>query len=126
MIKINFDFNYRRPEDLEQLNAMLATMKLQDLRLENIRDYLATTTDGDDNLIGYRFGVDSGEMTCKLSKGKSGYYYQIDSVVVDESVEHDEFLDVWRASHPDRAVRIVIRSQYDEVAGYLIVHHQKV
>lgn len=126
MIKINFDFNYRRPEDLEQLNAMLATMKLQDLRLENIRDYLATTTDGDDNLIGYRFGVDSGEMTCKLSKGKSGYYYQIDSVVVDESVEHDEFLDVWRASHPDRAVRIVIRSQYDQVAGYLIVHHQKV
>lgn len=126
MIKINFDFNYRRPEDLEQLNAMLATMKLQDLRLENIRDYLATTTDGDDNLIGYRFGVDSGEMTCKLSKGKSGYYYQIDSVVVDVSVEHDEFLDVWRASHPDRAVRIVIRSQYDQVAGYLIVHHQKV
>lgn len=126
MIKINFDFNYRRPEDLEQLNAMLATMKLQDLRLENIRDYLATTTDGDDNLIGYRFGVDSGEMTCKLSKGKSGYYYQIDSVVVDASVEHDEFLDVWRASHPDRAVRIVIRSQYDQVAGYLIVHHQKV
>lgn len=126
MIKINFDFNYRRPEDLEQLNAMLATMKLQDLRLENIRDYLATTTDGDGNLLGYRFGVDSGEMTCKLSKGKSGYYYQIDSVVVDESVEHDEFLDVWRASHPDRAVRIVIRSQYDQVAGYLIVHHQKV
>lgn len=126
MIKINFDFNYRRPEDLEQLNAMLATMKLQDPRLENIRDYLATTTDGDDNLIGYRFGVDSGEMTCKLSKGKSGYYYQIDSVVVDESVEHDEFLDVWRASHPDCAVRIVIRSQYDQVAGYLIVHHQKV
>ena len=126
MIKINFDFNYRRPEDLEQLNAMLATMKLQDLRLENIRDYLATTTDGDGNLIGYRFGVDSGEMTCKLSKGKSGYYYQIDSVVVDASVEHDEFLDVWRASHPDRAVRVVIRSQYDQVAGYLIVHHQKV
>ena len=126
MIKINFDFNYRRAEDLEQLNAMLATMKLQDLRLENIRDYLATTTDGDGNLIGYRFGVDSGEMTCKLSKGKSGYYYQIDSVVVDASVEHDEFLDVWRASHPDRAVRIVIRSQYDQVAGYLIVHHQKV
>lgn len=126
MVKINFDFSYRRPEDLEQLNAMLATMKLQDLRLENIRDYLATTTDGDDNLIGYRFGVDSGEMTCKLSKGKSGYYYQIDSVVVDESIGHDEFLDVWRASHPDRAVRIVIRSQYDQVAGYLIVHHQKV
>ena len=51
MVKINFDFSYRRPEDLEQLNAMLATMKLQDLRLENIRDYLAKTTDGDDNLI---------------------------------------------------------------------------
>ncbi|MBQ9167359.1 MAG: hypothetical protein IJX67_02985 [Oscillospiraceae bacterium] len=125
MIKINFDFNYRRPEDLEQLNAMLATMKLQDLRLENIRDYLATTTDGDGNLIGYRFGVDSGELICKLAKGKSGYYYQIDSVVVDESVDHDEYLEIWRESHPDRVVRIVIRSGYDEVAGYLIVHHQR-
>ena len=125
MFKINFDFNHRRPEDLEQLNAMLATMKLQDLRLQDTCHYLSTTTDGEGNLIGHRFGMDSGELICKLSKSKSGYYYQIDSVVVDESVAHEEFLDVWRESHPDRIVRIVIRSEYDEVVGYLIVHHQR-
>ena len=125
MIKINFDFNYRRPEDLEQLNAMLATMELQDLRLQDTSHYLSTTTDGEGNLIGHRFGMDRGELICKLSKGMSGYYYQIDSVVVDESVVHEEFLDAWRESHPERVVRIVIRSEYDEVVGYLIVHHQR-
>lgn len=125
MIKINFDFNHRRPEDLEQLNAMLATMELQDLRLQNTSHYLSTTTDGEGNLIGHRFGMDRGELICKLSKGMSGYYYQIDSVVVDESVVHEEFLDVWRESHPERVVRIVIRSEYDEVVGYLIIHHQR-
>lgn len=125
MIKINFDFNHRRPEDLEQLNAMLATMKLQDLRLQDTSHYLSTITDGEGNLIGHRFGMDSGELICKLSKGRAGYYYQIDSVVVDESVVHEEFLDVWRESHPDRIVRIVIRSEYDEVVGYLIVYHQR-
>ena len=41
MIKINFDFNYRRPEDLEQLNEMLTTMKLQDLRLQDTSHYLS-------------------------------------------------------------------------------------
>ena len=35
MITINFDFTYRRSKDLEQLNALLATMKLQDLQLED-------------------------------------------------------------------------------------------
>ena len=125
MIKINFDFNHRRPEDLEQLNAMLATMELQELRLQDTSHYLSTTTDGEGNLIGHRFGMDRGELICKLSKGMSGYYYQIDSVVVDESVVDEEFLDVWRESHPERVVRIVIRSEYDEVVGCLIVHHQR-
>lgn len=125
MITINFDFKDRKAEDLKQLNALLATMKLKELHLEHTSHYLATTTDGEGNLIGYRFGMDSGELICKLAKGKSGYYYQIDSVVVDESIDHDEFLDIWRENHPDRIVRIVIRSGYDEVAGYLIVHHQR-
>lgn len=126
MITINFDFKNRKPEDLAQLNALLATMKLQDLRLEDTEGYLATTTDGDGNLLGHRYGLDSGQLVCKLSKGKTGYCYQIDSVVVDDSIDHEEFLDIWRESHPDRVVRIVIRSGYDEVAGYLIVHHQRV
>lgn len=125
MITIGFDFKDRKAEDLDQLNALLATMKLQNLRLEDTEGYLATTTDGDGNLLGHRYGLDSGQLVCKLSKGKTGYCYQIDSVVVDESIDREEYLDIWREIHPDRVVRIVIRSAYDEVAGYLIVHHQR-
>ena len=101
-------------------------MKLQDLRLEESSGYLATTTDGDGNLISYRYGLDSGTLVCKLALGKTGYEYQIESVVVDQRIAHEEFLQIWRDSHPDRAVRIVIRSDYDEVFCYLIVHHQRV
>lgn len=125
MITIQFDFKNRSPEDLEQLNAILSAMKLQDLRLEDSEGYLATTTDGEDNLISYRYGLDSGTLVCKLAKGKTGYQYQLDSAVVDKIVDHDEFLQIWRTQHPDRMVRIVIRADHGTVAGYLIVHHQR-
>ena len=125
MIHIRFDFNQRKAEDLEQLNAMLAAMKLQELRLENVRGYLATTTDGDGNLLGYRYGLDSGELVCSLAPDQNSLCYQLDSIVVAESVDPDVFLDIWRGNHPDRVVRIVIRTEYDGVSGYLIAHHQR-
>lgn len=125
MITMTFDFRERRAEDLVQLNEILATMKLDELQLTETDGYMATTTDGDGNLLGYRYGLDRGKLVCKLSKGRRGYRYQIDSVVVDESVDHDEFLDIWRKSYPNRVLRMVIRSGFDDVAGYLIVHHQR-
>ena len=123
MIRIGFDFKDRKAEDIEQLNAILATMKLEELRLENFRGYLATTTDGDGNLIGRRYGPDSGELVCKLSE--DGDRYVMDTVVVDRCVAHEEFMQIWRDNHPDRIVRTVIRAGYDTVVGYLIAHHQR-
>ena len=126
MITIHFDFKNRSPEELEQLNRILDTMKLQELRLEGTSGYLATTTDGEDNLIGYRYGLDSGTLVCRLAQGNHGYQYRIDSVVVDNSVENDEYLQIWREQHPDRVIRLVIRAEHGCVSGYLIAHHQRV
>lgn len=125
MITINFNFRDRNAEDLAQLNAILATMKLRDLRLKDSDGYLATTTDGEGNLLSYRYGLDSGMLICSLAKGEDGYRYQIDSVVAANSVAHEEFLQIWRDNHPDRAMRIVIRSGFDDVSGYIIIHHQR-
>lgn len=125
MITINVDFRNRRAEELAQLNALLATMKLKNLLLQDTEGYMETTTDGDGNLLGYRYGLDCGKLVCELSEGEGGYCYQIDSVVVDINVDHRVFLDLWRENHPDRILRIVISSEFDDVVGYLIVHHQR-
>lgn len=125
MITINFDFKDRRDEDLIQLNNILATMKLDELSLENEKDCLATTTDRDGNLICNRYGLSSGTLVCELSKSESGYEYRIDSEVMDKSVDEDVFLQNWRDTHPDRIVRIFMRDHFDDLVGCLIVHHQR-
>ena len=49
---------------------------------------------------------------------------QIDTAVADRSVDHDEFLDIWRSSHPGRVMRTVITLEYEFDFAYIILHHQ--
>lgn len=126
MIKIShhveFDFRDREAADLEKLNRVLSAMKLKELELKDPRGYLAVTQDGDGNLVHQRHGLDSGKLICTPSK--DGYCYQIDTAVVDHSVDHDEFLDIWRSCHPDRAMKTVIIMSFDDTLGFIIIHHQ--
>lgn len=127
MIKIthhvDFDFKDREASDLEKLNRILASLKLEKLELKNSRGYLAVTRDGDDNLLEKRYGLDSGTLICTPSK--NGNCYQIDTAVADRSVDHDEFLEIWRSSHPNRAMRTVITLEYETDFAFIILHHQK-
>lgn len=125
MITINFDFENRRQDELVCLNNILATMNLDELRLENDKEYLATTTDGEGKLIGNRHGLSSGTLVCNLSESESGYQYRIDSGVIDEGTDEEAFLHNWSDSHPDRTVRAFITSQFNGLVGCLIVHHQR-
>ena len=43
VIELRFDFNDRDPGDLEQINRLLATMELTDVDVKDIKGYLATT-----------------------------------------------------------------------------------
>lgn len=120
---VEFNFKDRKASDLEKLNRLLAAMKLKSLELEDLRGYLAVTQDGEGNLLHQRYGLDSGTLIC--ASAKEGYCYQIDTAVADHSVAHDEFMDIWRACHPDRVVRTVITMGFDEAMGYLILHHNR-
>jgi len=128
MIKIThhvaFTFKDREASDLEKLNKILSSMKLEHLELKDSKGYLAVTEDGDGNLLEKRYGLDSGTLICTPSK--TGYCYQIDTAVADRSVDHDEFLDIWRASHPDRVMRTVITLEFDGDFACVILHHQRV
>jgi len=127
MIKIthhvDFDFKERETSDLEKLNRILASLKLEKLELKNSRGYLAVTRDGDDNLLEKRYGLDSGTLICTPSR--NGDFYQIDTAVADKSVDNDEFLEIWRANNPNRAMRTVITMEYETDFAYIILHHRR-
>lgn len=127
MIKIThhveFCFKNREASDLEKLNHVLSAMKLSNVKLNNPKGYLAVTRDGDGNLVHQRYGLDSGTLIC--TPAKDGYCYQMDTAVVDHSVDHDEFLDIWRSCHPDRVIRTAITIGFEEALGIVILHHQR-
>lgn len=128
MIKIthhvDFDFKDREASDLEKLNRILASLKLEKLELKNFKGYLAVAQDGQGNLLEKRYGLDSGTLICTPSR--SGDCYQIDTAVADRSVDHDEFLEIWRINNPNRVVRAVITKGHETDFAYIILHHQRI
>ena len=120
---IEFDFKERKPSDIDKLNRLLASLKLRKLELENSKGYLAVTEDGEGNLLEKRYGLDSGTLIC--TPAPDGDCYQIDTAVAARSVDHDEFLQIWRASHPARTLRTVITVGFEEDLAYIILHHQR-
>ncbi len=126
MITIHFEFENREATDLQQLNALLATMEMGDLELEDMQDYLAIIKDGDGNLVGKRYGVDSGTLVCKQPNTGNGYCFQIDSIVADPSVDSDTLMDGWQEGHPDRILCTYMTIGFEDAIAYLLLHHQKV
>ena len=124
MITLTYDFDRGRAEDLEQINALLATMRLRELELEDHKGYLATTRDAKGNLLRRRYGLSHGKLICRLAEDGDGDIYQIDTVVTDHSVDYDTFLGTWRKEHPDRVQRIVIAVEHRPALAYIIIYHQ--
>jgi len=121
---INYSFENRK-DDIDHLNALLGSMKLDNLEWEDYKTYLATTTDGAGNLISRRLGLTSGSFVCTLAEGDDGYTYQIVTEVVNLDQDHNQFVNNWRDSHPDLVFRVVIRIEYDSCAGYVIIYHER-
>lgn len=123
MIIINFDFKHFREEsDLEQLNALLNAMSLQDLRLEDGEGYLCITKDGSKKLLGRRYGLDGGTLYCTLARRSPGYHYRIDTFAESPTENHYEQIQEWIKSHPDRNICYSIVVGFEECDGYVIVH----
>lgn len=57
---IEFNFKDRESSDLEKMNRILSTMKLENLELKNLSGYLAVTRDRDGKLLEKRYGLDNG------------------------------------------------------------------
>ncbi|MGN1021326.1 MAG: hypothetical protein ACI4O7_13265 [Aristaeellaceae bacterium] len=126
MMTLTIQFTERKATDLEQLNAMLAGLKLESLELENTSNYLSTTRNREGVVIAQRFGLDNCTLKCEPAEDEEGLQYQLDTFVAPVDPHHQRMVQRWRDSHPDREVRIVQVTEYDDAQGFLIVHHQKV
>jgi len=127
MITISFDFGHFREEsDLEQINALLDTMRLQDLCLENENGYLCTTRDKAGNILSRRYGLDEGTLRCKLAREAQGYHYRIDTFTEKPTKDHEKRIDKWRAAHSDRIIRYAMVVGFENLEGYVLIHHNRV
>lgn len=126
MITITFDFPEREETDLQQLNAMLATMKLKKLKLEDFETYLCTTSDGKGKIMNYRLGLDSGKLICiPAEDDQESNIYQISCEVVAHPIDSERYVDCWMKAHPDRVVRTLIAMDCNDKTGFVVLHHQK-
>lgn len=111
---------------MPQLNAMLATIKLENLKLEDFETYLCTTSDGNGKILNHRLGLDCGKLVCiPAEDDQESNIYQIDCEVVEYPMDSDQHVDCWRKAHPDQVVRTLIAMDYNNKTGFVVLHHQK-
>lgn len=134
-IRISFEFRDQQAADLDQLNALLATMPLTDLDLEAPRGYLCQTKhyaeDGETVLdTTYRYGLTSGTLVCELPSQRmnedgEAHIYQIgqEPYPLDAAMDGNAFYSLWSAEHPDAVIRTLITISFDDHDVFLYFYH---
>ena len=121
--QIDFEFEDGKSSDLQELNRILASLKLEKLELKNSRGYRSVTRDGNGRVLEKYYGLESGTLNCTISE--DGDIYQIETALIDSSVNHEAFLEIWRTYHPGRVHRTVMTLEFESERAYIILHHQK-
>lgn len=121
--QIDFEFKDGKSSDLQELNRILASVKLEKLELKNSKGYRSVTRDGNGRVLEKYYGLESGTLNCTVSE--DGDIYQIETALIDRSINHEAFLEIWRAYHPGRVHRTVMTLEFESERAYIILHHQK-
>ena len=121
--QIEFEFKDGKSSDRQQLNRVLAAFKLEKLELKNYRGYRSVTRDGNGKVLEKFYGLESGILIGTVSE--EGNVYQIETALIDRSIDPESFLKVWRAYRPGRVHRTVITLEYESDRAIIILHHKK-
>ena len=130
-IKIQFEYNDGKEEDLVQLNQMLATMDLTDVDVEELSVYLCTTKELDHEVVvgtTYRCGLNSGILVCKKADFEKNYRYQIATEVFESAdvMTDGTFADYWREKYPGRKLSTVATYDFDTHIAVVTVYFEKI
>ena len=127
--KLTLTFEFERGDDcIACINETLAGLKFTGLRIEDSDGYLCTerTYDPDGHAIGVscRYGFDRCVLAGCL-EDEEQHVYQMDAVVADGPVNHDECAASWRVLHPDRVMRVVRTVEFEERMALIVLHHER-
>ena len=130
VIELRFDFNDREPQDLEQINRLLATMELSDVDVKDIKGSLATTQEFKNDRIvktSYRYGLDSGTLICKKADGAKTYRFQAATEVFEgaNAMGDAQFAQYWRKLYPHRKLSTVITIGFKQHTAFLVVYFEE-
>lgn len=130
VVTLQFTFNERAVEDLEQINRMLAVMDLTDVTIEDFEGYLATTRKMEDGVAvetTYRYGFDSCTLVCEKAEFGRTRQYQIMTEVFEgaNAMENGQYEAYWRATYPDRRMTTLVEVTFDEQTAYVVVYSEE-
>ena len=134
MFRMSFDFEDRNydNQDLQVVNAALASMRLSDLKMEDSDGYLATREvyDQETNQLKetkYNYGFDRLTFACDADEDEDLHAWQVDvqTFPKGEVSSTHAFHDMWCNEHPDRAMRTLAQYSYDNADVYVVLHHEK-
>lgn len=130
VIELRFDFNDRDPGDLEQINRLLATMELTDVDVKDIKGYLATTQEFQNDRVvqtTYRYGLDSGTLICKRADDAQTYRFQVATEAFEgaNAMGDGQFAQYWRKLYPHRKLSTVITIGFERPTAFLVVYFEE-
>jgi hypothetical protein len=132
-MSLSFDPSKRMyKHNLEMLNAALKSMKLSEIEIKDIQDYVVTRqtfNKGELNSINYDYGFDRIDLLCKQRVGKELHIFQIDTAAfprtANEDLDFQAFLQLWRKEHPDRLIHQMIKLSYQYAIAFIFIHYEK-
>ena len=132
-MNLSFDPSKRMyKHNLKMLNAALNTMKLSEVEIKDIQDYVVTRqtfNKGELNSINYDYGFDKIDLLCKQRMGKELHIFQIDTAAfprtANEDLDSQKFFQLWRQEHPDRLIHQMIRLSYEHAIAFILLHYEK-
>ena len=102
-------------KNLELVNAALDTMKLSEIEIKKIEDYIVTKQTFNKGELAhtyYDLGFDSIEILCTQNENENDLHiFQISIVAFpkEEDKTTQEFHALWSKEHPDRVIRQMIK-----------------
>ena len=132
-MSLSFDPSKRMyKHNLLMLNAALSTIKLSEIEIKDIQDYVVTRqtfNKGELNSITYDYGFDRIDLLCKQRVGKELHIFQIDTAALpktaNEDLDSQVFFQLWRKEHPDRLIHQMIRLSYEHAIAFIFLHYEK-
>ena len=130
-VRIQFEYNDRKEEDLDQLNQMLAAMELTDVDVEDLSVYFCTRHELEHEVIvgtTHRCGLNSGILICKKADLEKTYRYQIATEVFEDAdaMKNGTFADYWREKYPERKLSTVSTYSFDTYLAVVVVYFEEI